>query len=78
MLSSETATNNFITAQRLINQFDSGKKIIAFGPVAIKKISPREKLILPISFVLGVLLGCGYALIRSVVQARREEVSPQQ
>jgi LPS O-antigen subunit length determinant protein (WzzB/FepE family) len=66
----EIQTNRFIIAT------ESGSKVMSLNPPSVpKKISPKIKLILALSIVLGGMIGAVIVLVNNTIRKRKESVS---
>ena len=75
LLAAERVATNMLNAKRVVLSIDSGQNAISFGSISIVKSSPKPRLILAWSAVLGVLVGMSSVLIRNSITKRKEQLA---
>ena len=74
VLATERVATNMLNAKRVVVSIDSGRNAISFGSISIVKSSPKPRLILALSAVLGGFLGCTLVLIGGAISRMRSKV----
>jgi len=68
--------HNVLNIDRYIVSVERGSKVITLNPPTFpKKISPKVTLILPMSIVLGGLIGVVFVLVNNSIRKRKESAS---
>ena len=75
LLATERVATNMLNAKRVVLSIDSGQNAISFGSISIVKSSPKPRLILALSAVLGGLVGVSSVLIRNAITKRKEQLA---
>ena len=74
VLATERVATTMLNAKRVVLSIDSGQNAISFGSISIVKSSPKPRLIIALSAVLGGFLGCALVLIGGEISRRRSKV----
>lgn len=75
LLGTERVATNMLNAKRVVQAVESGEVAVSFGNPSIVKSSPRVKLIVVLSVVLGGMIGMMFVLLRSALQKRKEQLA---
>ena len=75
VLATERVATNMLNAKRVVLSIDSGKDAISFGSISIVKSSPKPRLILALSAILGGFVGVSSVLIRNAITKRKEQLA---
>ena len=74
VLATERVATTMLNEKRVVLSIDSGQNAISFGSISIVKSSPKPRLIIALSAVLGGFLGCALVLIGGEISRRRSKV----
>ncbi len=71
LLTTEIVAKNMLRAMRVIQLIDNRQNVVSFGSVLVVKSSPKQSLIITLSFVFSSMLSAASVLVKYALKKRK-------